>query len=217
MLTRVIAGSVGFQRFSLTHDDELDAALILAGYVDVPSDRRYCFQTTYLNERYRDYTSLNASQRFLWVLRNPYSVVYSMVNNWRRFGLNELYDSSRAERPESPSVRGVRAILGLRPPAIERASIAYATKTAQILTIKRLVDPRQLMVLDYDELTIQPGLWLPKVFRFIGAPYEDAYAEGVRDTSVGKANQLTNRQRKLIGAVAGPTYDCCRQLLTRLA
>ena len=26
----------GFQRFALTHDDELDAALILAGYIDIP-------------------------------------------------------------------------------------------------------------------------------------------------------------------------------------
>ena len=79
MLTRVIAGSRGFQRFRLTHDDELDAALILAGYVNVPGDRRYCFQTTYLNERYSEYachgpgsaTHLGAAQS---VLRRAFDV-----------------------------------------------------------------------------------------------------------------------------------------------
>ena len=48
MLTRIVSGARAFQRLALTVDDELDAALILAGKVNVPADRRYCFQTTYL-------------------------------------------------------------------------------------------------------------------------------------------------------------------------
>ena len=60
---------------ALTTDDELDAALALAGLVDLPLERRYCFQTTYLNERYEDYRTLDAGQRLIWVLRNHYSVV----------------------------------------------------------------------------------------------------------------------------------------------
>jgi Holliday junction resolvasome RuvABC ATP-dependent DNA helicase subunit len=35
--------------FSSGEDDELDAALILAGFVEHTPRGRYCFQTTYLN------------------------------------------------------------------------------------------------------------------------------------------------------------------------
>ena len=59
MLTRVIAGSSDFRGLALTHDDELDAALALCGEIDLPSGPRYCLQTTYLNERYPEYGSLD--------------------------------------------------------------------------------------------------------------------------------------------------------------
>jgi ligand-binding sensor domain-containing protein len=36
-------------------DDELDAALILSGHVDHQQNGRYCFQTTYINECFREY------------------------------------------------------------------------------------------------------------------------------------------------------------------
>ena len=88
MLTRLIAGAPGFTRLALTADDELDAALALAGLIDLPVGSRYCFQTTYLNECYADYRMLGPGQRLIWVLRNPYSVVYSMLYNWGRFALD---------------------------------------------------------------------------------------------------------------------------------
>src|SRR5262245_36458151 len=71
MLTRLIAGTRGFRPLHLTHDDELDAALALGGYIDLPPGVRYCFQTTYLNERYPEYHTLGPAQRLIWVLRNP--------------------------------------------------------------------------------------------------------------------------------------------------
>ena len=97
MLTRLIARAPGFTRLCLTADDELDAALALAGFVDLPNDLRYCLQTTYLNERFIEYRQLRPDQRLIWVVRNPYSVVYSMLHNWGRFALNELYDLAVAE------------------------------------------------------------------------------------------------------------------------
>lgn len=116
MLTRVIARSRAFRGLALTHDDELDAAITLAGYLELPRDKRYCFQTTYLNERYPEYRAMGAGQKLIWVLRNPASVVYSMVYNWKRFALNELYEATReaalkrADHRSAPCVGAAAAV-----------------------------------------------------------------------------------------------------------
>jgi hypothetical protein len=215
MLTRIIARSCGFQPFALTHDDELDAALILGGYVDVPRDCRYCFQTTYLNERYEEYRNLGPGQRFIWVLRNPYSAVYSMVYNWRRFALNELYDGCGAHRAHSARRTISRLPWPIGPSRIEKACLAYSGKTSQILSIRELVEPEQLLVIEYDDMVQLPQVWLPRIFAFVGEPFDPSYAASVRSTSLGKADRLSGGTRKLIREYAAPTYEECLALVER--
>ncbi len=90
-LARAINASPAMVDYRFGRDDELDAAQILAGRVDHVPRGRYCFQTTYLNQCYGEYLEHRSPQRIVWVLRNPYSVVYSMVYNWGRFAFNELF------------------------------------------------------------------------------------------------------------------------------
>jgi hypothetical protein len=210
MLTRIIASSSGFWRLALTQDDELDAALALCGQVDLPLQARYCFQTTYLNERYSEYATLRPAQRLIWVLRDPHSVVHSMVYNWKRFALAELYaacgapDSPRPYQPWRPWRRG--------PSRLEMACHAYRGKTRQILEIARRVPAAQLFVVDYDQLVQSPHEWLPRIFDFIHEPYREAYAQGVRSSSLKKAQDLTPAERHRIDEVALPAYDECSAL-----
>jgi Sulfotransferase domain len=215
MLTRIIAHSRGFQPFALTHDDELDAALILGGYVDVPQDRRYCFQTTYLNERYEEYRNLAPGQRLIWVLRNPYSVVFSMVYNWRRFALNELYEGCGALRTPPARVRRSWLPWPIGPSRVEKACFAYSCKTSQILSIRELVHPEQVMVVEYDELVQSPHVWLPRLFAFVGEAYDSSYATRVRTNSVGKADRLSARLKERIRKHAAPAYERCLALTDR--
>ncbi|MGH8222484.1 MAG: hypothetical protein ACREQZ_05875, partial [Woeseiaceae bacterium] len=91
VLTRVIAGAEGFCTFRITKDDELDAALILAGEERFLPTARVCFQTTYLNDSFREYIGTQADFKLIWVIRNPFSVVYSMVYHWKTFALEDLY------------------------------------------------------------------------------------------------------------------------------
>jgi Sulfotransferase domain len=212
MLTRIIARSKGFQQFALTHDDELDAALILAGYVDVPKHRRYCFQTTYLNERYREYACLREHQRLIWVLRNPFSVVRSMVYNWKRFALNELYEDVGAARATSQRLRRAKAPWPFGPSPIEKACLAYSAKTSQVFAIQALVRPHQLLILEYDALVRDPARRLRRVFEFIDEPYQDTYASFVRQDSIHKADRLSRRATQVIEAYALPTYKECLAL-----
>src|SRR3989304_2398887 len=90
-LSRLITGSDGMVDFQFGADDELDAALILSGWgPHPPRQGRYCFQTTYLNNSYPEYFE-HRDYKLIWVLRNPASVVYSMLYNWKTVALNRLF------------------------------------------------------------------------------------------------------------------------------
>jgi hypothetical protein len=209
MLTRLIAAASGFGRLALTNDDELDAALALAGFVDLPPGQRYCFQTTYLNECFLDYRTLGDDQRLIWVVRNPYSVVYSMLHNWRRFALNELYEGCGISRTSSARLRRTQLMWPFGPSRIEKAGLAYRGKLEQILTIRYLVRSDQLLVVDYDTLIASPDKWLPYIFRFANAPYEAARARLVLSNPAKKANRLSSRERSQIERLTWPTYRVC--------
>jgi Sulfotransferase family len=209
MLTRLIAGSAGFGRLALTKDDELDAALALAGLIDLPLEQRYCFQTTYLNECFPDYRGLQSHQRLIWVVRNPYSVVYSMLYNWRRFALNELYESCGIQGALSPRMYRSRLTWPLGPSRLEKACLAYRGKVAQILAVRELLRPDQLLVVDYDALVASPGHCLPRVFRFAEASYDATRAYAVQRSSAHKADRLSHQARRRIEQLTWPTYREC--------
>ena len=214
MLTRIIAGAAGFWRLALTTDDELDAALALGGYVDLPAGRRYCFQTTYLNECYPEYRGLGPGQRLIWVVRNPNSVVHSMVYNWKRFALDELYEfcgSLPTDRDERR--RSARLPWPFGATRAYKACSAYAGKARQIFAIRDLILPQQLLIVDYDGLVQSPADTLRKVFDFIGEPYEPAYANAVRADSARKADRQPAAMRSLVEEIATPVYRQCRELL----
>jgi hypothetical protein len=215
MLTRLIARSPGFRGLALTSDDELDAALALAGEIELPAGPRYCLQTTYLNERHPEYELMGPQNRLIWVLRNPRSVVYSMVYNWRRFALNELYASCGLRLAASPRQRHPGRPWPLGPSRIEKACLSYSGKTAQIKAIGPLVGTDRVLVLDYDELVTSPQEWLPRVFAFIGAPYDPSYAAGIRSSSLNKAQRLRDSAMRLIAETAEPVYRDCLGLVTQ--
>jgi hypothetical protein len=214
MLTRLIARAQGFAGLALTKDDELDAALVLAGFVDLPQNTRYCFQTTYLNECFGEYGTLNQGQRLIWVVRNPYSVIHSMLNNWRRFALNELYAGCGTQTTSSKRLQRGYLPWPFGPSRLEKACLAYRGKAAQILAIKAIVKPDQLLVVDYDRLAAKPHETLPAIFQFANAPYDPEYAGEVRKTSLSKAEHLSRRTRKLIERLTWQTYSECAQLAT---
>jgi hypothetical protein len=205
-LTRVIAGSAGFSRFAYTHDDELDAAQILAGVIQCPPGHRRCFQTTYLNERFSEYWTTPGNFRLIWVIREPVAVVQSMVHNWRRFALNELFLAcgvALATERERTLVRRFGAWI-IPPP--RRACLAYAAKTSQILQIAARFPHNRLRVVDYNDLVKQRDRTLAQLFEFIGEPYRATYGVGLHDSSVGRWDGLAARARREVESVCGPVY-----------
>jgi hypothetical protein len=212
MLTRLVAASPDFTPLALTVDDELDAALALAGLIDLPQDRRYCFQTTYLNECFGDYAQLSAQQRLIWVVRNPYSVVYSMLHNWDRFALNELYAGCGIPLVDSARLRRTRLPWPFGPSRMEKACFAYRGKVAQLLSIRKLLRPEQLLVIDYDRLVAEPDAWLPRILAFADAPYDSRYARQVQRDPARKADRLSPGAHRRIEQLTWPTYSECLAL-----
>ena len=163
-----------------------------------------------LNERYPEYAGIGPGHKLIWVVRNPYSVVYSMVYNWRRFALNELYESCGVKQGlESGAAWWTRG-----PSSIEKACRAYAGKAGQLESIVAMIDPGQLLVVDYDQLVRSPREHLAAIFDFAGAPFEPGYAARVRPDSLGKAKGMSAGAVAMIEKWATPVHSRCLSLVS---
>lgn len=207
MLTRLFASSKAATAFQLTHDDELDAALVLAGLVPLPVDRRYFFQTTYLNENYREYGTMRGDQRLIWLVRTPYAVIRSMVSNWKRFALKELYEFCGTS-PADPLERARRVRfpwpIGLS--MFEQACFAYAGKASQLDAVADLIGTEKLLVVDYDQITQSPESWIPELARFAGVTAELLDTSAIRARDASENYGFSDKQIELIERVAMPVY-----------
>jgi hypothetical protein len=207
VLTQVIAGSDGFDSFQFTHDNELDAAQILAGLVPFRASGRVCFQTTYVNERFPEYWSSGDRFRLVWVLREPHGVVYSMINNWSRFALNELFMScglTAATEQERQDVArsGVGALTLAR-----RACLAYVGKLRQLSDILQRVPASRLCVVDYHDLVTRPESNLRELYAYLEVPYRQDRTALLRTDSLKKSLMLDDRLRQQIDEQCVPAYE----------
>jgi hypothetical protein len=213
ILARTITASAGMVDYRFGKDDELDAALILSGRVKHDTKGRYCFQTTYLNECYPEYFEHAERQRIIWVIRNPYSVIYSLVYHWKRFAFNELFDSCGVSQMTGND--GIRfehfGRFGIG--RIRRACYSYNGKTRQLFEIYRRLGSERVLVVDYDDIVQRKDDWLPKIYRFIQHPYHRAYSDGIHQRSVKKAERLSAKERKTIEQLCLPVYQEARALL----
>lgn len=212
MLARVITQSEGMVNYWFGKDDELDAALVLSGRVPHQSSGRHCFQTTYLNERYPEYLD-HPGHRIVWSLRNPQSVVYSMVYNWRRFALNELFlQCGYGQMDYRDRVRFQRfGLFGIAP--IRRAAYAYAGKVAQLFYLREHYPADRLTILEYDQLVRDKTRLLPALYQRIDLPYRDAYADPISERSLGKKDRLSADERAVVEDLALPVFERALKLV----
>lgn len=213
MLARIITQSEGMVNYWFGPDDELDAALILSGNVEHEPRGRYCFQTTYLNEQYPEYFE-HKNFRMIWVLRNPHSVVYSMLHNWRRFALNELFDSCATQSLDDRYKRRFEMFGSLGVPRLLRACHAYNAKTSQIRQLRAQLDESRLQVVDYDDLVKNKARILPRIYEFQNLPYKIEYEQAIRASSLRKSKQASSREQKAVENLCMPVYEQLREFIT---
>ncbi len=213
MLSRIITQSDGMVNYWFGTDDELDAALILSGAAPHEPRGRYCFQTTYLNECYREYFQHQNGHKVIWVLRNPYSVVYSLLHNWTRFALNELFQACGTPYLDERQRRlyGWFGTWGVS--RLHRAVSAYNGKVCQLFELYEGLGPDRVLVVDYDELVRSSETVLPAIYSFIELAYRTDYARAIHAKSLRKADRLSSRERRLIEAHCVPVYERARKLV----
>jgi hypothetical protein len=211
-LARLLKRADGVVDHAFGHDDELDGALLLAGYVSRELGGRQCFQTTCLNDRYPEYFE-HGNFRLLWMLREPRSVVYSMLNNWKRGALNRLFDACGAEVLARADVPRTFASAWLGPPRLAKACASYVAKTAQTRPLLERLGER-MAVVDYDELVANKYAMLPRLCEFVGVRYDARLAEALHDRSVNKRSKLGSRDADYVDRFCFDTYDGARALRT---
>jgi hypothetical protein len=203
-LARLLKRADGMVDHAFGHDDELDGALLLAGHATRGTDGRHCFQTTYLNDRFREYFE-HRDFRLIWMLREPCSVVYSMLNNWKRGALNRLFDACGADvlaqADPAPSV----ASTWLGPSRLAKACSSYVAKTAQTFELRERLQGR-IAVVDYDELVAHKHALLPELCEFAGVAYDARLADALHARSVAKREQLGARDAQYVDRFCSAVY-----------
>lgn len=213
MLSRIINQSNGMANYWFGEDDELAAALILSGHVHhTPLPGRYCFQTTYLNECYEEYLSTNVDFSLVWLLRNPYSVVYSLMYNWKTFALNELYRSCGAKYRVKSSMSSLKDIfVGIN---LQRACFSYIGKTNQILYLSERLPKHKVYIIDYDYLVKYRKRSLPLLFKYCNLEYKVFYSEKILKKNLYKFKLMGKKKLAFIDKFCTPIYKKALSLVT---
>jgi hypothetical protein len=212
LLARIITKSEGMVNYWSGGDDELDAALILSATDCHIAKGRYCFQTTYLNECYPEYFDHIGGYKLIWVLRNPYSVVYSMKYHWRTWALNELFQACGDQFLEGRPLRTYKRFGVLGVPKILRACLSYKGKTSQLVEIFDKIGNDHMLVINYDDLILNKEEILRMIYAFIRLPFKKSYADLIHSRSIHKANKLSPKERELVLTHAFPTYEKLKEM-----
>jgi hypothetical protein len=206
MLTRVITQSAGMVNYWFGPDDELDAALILSGYVDHQPEGRYCFQTTYVNQHFHEYYEHSKGHKIIFVLRNPLSVIYSMLYNWKDHALNRLFNFCGVANL-SGSYKWLYKYFGINGVSkLYRACFAYNGKVSQLHDLKKRLGSDQLLVVDYDDIVLNKNVLLPKIYEFIQLDFAPKYSDLILSKSVEKKDKLSKKERSTVSRLCLPVY-----------
>ena len=212
LITRLIAECNGIKHFWISKDDELDAALVLSGYINIFEPGRFCFQTTYLNENYKEYYDHDIKYKLVWVIRHPYSVIYSMVYNWKRFALNELFWKCAMSNHKNIEYTFSN---NLKVKPIIKAALAYNAKLRQLIELyDHFHFNNSLIVIDYDELVSNSQEILG--YMSTKLQLEDLQSKyiSIHNNSIKKFDKLNISDKLIISEICVPLYSEIKYLIS---
>jgi len=214
MLSRIIRQSEGMVNYQFCSDDELAAALILSGHAPhtPKANGRYCFQTTYVNECVREYYRCINGHKIIWVLRNPYSVVHSMLYNWESSALNRLFMGCGIHFLNQEKNHRYGWLKMRRVSKLQRACLSYCGKVSQVFELKEWLKLDRMVVVDYDDLVKDKDEILPIIYGFIDLAYKSDYPKKIHSRSLNRFSSLSKRELAMIEEWCVPIYDEAKEL-----
>jgi hypothetical protein len=210
-VARMLYQAEGVGRYRFGKDDELDAALLLSGYAEMPIAGRGVFQTTYLNDRVFEYFE-HERFRLVWILREPASVIYSMLFNWRRGALTRLYDACGRDG-DGPSRGPLATAFKSR---FDKACAAYLAKTRQTFELVERLGPDRVFVADYNELVLNKDDLIPRIFSFARLPFRAELLASLHAKSVRRA-PWSERRAERIETLCQPVYEQAKTLAAQVS
>lgn len=210
-VTRIIRDAGNMPTFKFTADDELDAALILSGNQAFKTSQRTCFQTTYLNDRYMEYHD-HSNYRLVWILRRPDAVACSMLYNWKRDSLNRLFRTCGSKLLNDNELRRYKIFGAAGFSRIQKICKSYNSKTEQIQHIAAAMSDERLLILDYDDLVLNPALRLKKLFDFLNIPYSAKFETTLHSNSIRNSQKLSTRDYLKVNNSCHSTYQRALEL-----
>jgi len=210
MLARAITDHPEVQSFSWSKDAELDAALLLSGNQPAPitltASDRCCFQTTYLNEQGIEYLDHRNQFHLIWLIRNPYSVVYSMLYNWKRFALNEVFlGCGLSLMPVDRQNQFKRfGLLTVKP--IDRACYAWLGKATQCSMLLNELPVSTMTTIGYEDLVQNKAALLTKLFDFAELSRLQNTDSDISSRSMKKSAGLSKKERSRVTDLCELTY-----------
>lgn len=214
ILSRIITQSDGMVNFWFGKDDELDGALILSGLVNYTKPGRHCFQTTYLNECYHEYFNYSNGHKIIWVLRNPLSVVYSLLYNWERRPLNGLFDGCGVHLLNDKQKIRYEKYGHWVINRLSKACLSYNGKTQQLFEIKERLGDRKVMVVEYEDLVLKGEKVLSAIYDFLELQYKPSYTDKISLKSLSKADRLSFAKKAFIEKNCMPIYEKAKTLVS---
>jgi hypothetical protein len=211
-VARLLKRAAGVVDHAFGQDDELDGALLLAGHAARDTAGRHCFQTTYLNDRYPEYYE-HDNYRLIWMVREPRSVVYSMLYNWKRGALDRLFAACGADVVARGGVPASFATAWLGPSRLAKACASYVGKTSQTHELLERLGKR-IAIVDYDELVAHKHELLPELARFAGIEYDPRLADALHGRSVAKRTRLRERDAAYVDRTCAAVYERALALRT---
>ncbi len=206
VVRRALSQSEEMSEFWSEKDDELEGARILAGTMPFEPKGRYCFQTTYLNEFYKEYFDQAKPFKIVWVMREPKAVVRSMLYNWKQFPLNELFNACGINELLPQDMRRYKyfGIYGISP--LKRACYAYNGKLSQLADLSKRLGADKLYVIDYNDIVKNPER-LKKLYQFADLEYKENYFSIFGRPEPSGKDGLTEKQSETVLSLCGSQYD----------
>lgn len=204
MLTKLLLSNQQIVDYRTETDSELRGALILAGLIPHHDPGRYCFQTTYLNECVAEYGKITTDFHLIWLIRNPYSVIHSLLHNWQAYALDELF-AACGKQVAPLAAKFTDKISGLSP--FKKACYAYVGKTSQLVGLQSHLPPQRLTILDYDHLVANKTMVLEQLYQRLGLITRPGQANPIHNHSHKKSTNLPPQQQQFITQTCRPLYQ----------
>jgi hypothetical protein len=155
----------------------------------------------------------HADFRLIWMVREPRSVVYSMLHNWKRGALNRLYEACGSAHYQTPPAARSMMTDWIGPSRLDKACASYMAKTEQTHELRKRLGDR-IMIVDYDDLVLHREVLLPRLFEFAGVELNSHLFKRLHGNSVRKGNNLAEWEATRVAALCAPAYRRARAACT---